>query len=116
MLTIKYTDEQHLGTGDFGAAVKDDKLVLPPEVQAIAPSLRNANQFFSTVLCYPTLFATSFGWTPEETKQATDKIREQLRGHVADAILDFDVSKAPKFPVGGAIPPSNAKIKPNDMI
>lgn len=113
MLKLNYTDTQILRTGDFDARVENGMLLLPTALAPIVQptGMTNANELFSAMLAAPEAFMQNLHWTRPQFDTATDKLRTQLRGHVPDDYLDYDVTTAPKFGMG-ALPPENAPVKP----
>jgi hypothetical protein len=95
---IVYCPETCVGLGDFNARVENGAIVLPAALERINRNLGvfNGETFFSVVSSFPTSFCAILRWTHEETRSATDKLREQLRGAVPDSILDFDPAAQPQ--------------------
>lgn len=112
MLKLDYTNTQVLSTGDFDARVENGMLLLPTALAPIVQptGMTNANELFSAMLAAPEAFMTNLNWTRPEFDSATDKLRTQLRGHVPDDFLDYDVTTAPKFSMG-ALPPQDPPVK-----
>lgn len=104
---IKFSENKRPEKGSFSADVTDGVLWLPASFAALSRQVgaHNADTFFSLAADAPEIIMNHTGWTEEETAQATEKLRAQLRGHVPDVLLDFDRSQMPDFKFGAMPPP-----------
>ncbi len=98
--------------GSFGAMVDATGLYLPVSVYAFTREWdwRVAEIFFYATLDFPEAFQDAFGWTPEQCQQATEELRQQLRGFIPDHILDA-VGPVKRNPFGALLP--DPKDNPN---
>lgn len=89
--------------GSFGAQVDPSGLYLPVEIHFCAANAgwTSVERFYLATRDFPEVFEQVFGWTPDQCRQAADELRDQLRGYVADAVLD---APAPTPQAFGATP------------
>lgn len=76
--------------GDFRASVHEaSSLLLPRDVASALAShgVRNAAEFVSYVDSFPSAVAAELNWSVADVLNAVSKLRDQLRGHVDEAIL-----------------------------
>jgi hypothetical protein len=88
MLTIEPV-RSSVRRGDFGAAVRQDKLLLPEAVAAVAVpgGVRNAAEFIAYAQAFPSAFAKALQWEITDVQHALALLADLLRGHVDDAVL-----------------------------
>ena len=96
--------------GDFQASIDEASfvLLLPEDVATPLAShgVRNAAEIVSYVESFPSAIAADLGWTVPDVLQALNRLRDQLRGHVDEAILNSP--QRPKHGYG-ALDPSLLK-------
>lgn len=109
-MRLVFSDTKKTGKGTFGAAVEDGCLILPLELEGVARQCgaRNAETFYSVATGFPSAIMAACKWTLDEATAASQELRTQLRGHVSDALLDFDAAAQPKRTFG-ALPPKGWK-------
>ena len=75
--------------GSFGAKVDEFGLHLPYQMHLLAMygDWKSAEQFFLYTLDFPNFLQHIFGWTAEQCQQASDELRELLRGYLPDEVL-----------------------------
>jgi hypothetical protein len=92
--------------GNFGTEVIDGTLYISTQIFDAMKQCnpRSAAEAYSIAYSCPSIFTEELKWTTEDARCAVDILREQLRGHVEDSILDYDPSDHPEFALG-ALPP-----------
>ena len=103
LLIKKYPDVHRHTDGDFLAEVQEDALVVPKTVYdyLLSQNIRNVEEFLSYVHAFPSSIALAMNWTPEQVKQAHNRLVSKLVGIVDYAIL---------FPKPHTKPASGAKL------
>jgi hypothetical protein len=90
MLAIFTGHKLRSSAGSFGARVDEKGMHLPLNVRLIAmlAGWQTAEQFFLATLDFRQAFKDALGWTDEHCETASRELRDLLRGHVADEVLD----------------------------
>jgi hypothetical protein len=67
--------------GDFGAVVRDDRILLPKNVGEAAGklSLRNAEELVSYAQAFPSAVASALNWPAESVAPAARRLAESLK-------------------------------------
>lgn len=91
--------------GQFGAVVGDKFVLLPVNVARsfAAVGARDVVAALSYLESFPSALAEELHWKLPDVMHAADELRGQLRGHVADGLLDPIEPAEPR--VYGAIKP-----------
>jgi hypothetical protein len=78
--------------GDFGGSVDkaNSVLLLPEHIASFLAShgVHSASEFVSYTESFPSAIAAELDWSAADVVQALSKLRDQLRGHVDEAILN----------------------------
>jgi hypothetical protein len=78
--------------GDFAATVDEagSRLLVPQDLsdKLTAQGIRTASELVSYLLSFPTAAAKDLNWSIEDVSRGLDQLKDQLRGHVDDFILD----------------------------
>lgn len=98
---------------NFGAEVKDGKLVVPLELlQKIERThFQFTEQLISLMVAYPSSFVHCLGWSLKEVETATEGLKDMLRGYIENIYLD---PVTPQKHSSGLMPPLHDKHKPDD--
>jgi hypothetical protein len=78
--------------GDFAAAIDQANcvLLLPREVaqKFVSHGIRTATDLISYLQTFPSASADDLQWSIADVTRGLERLKEQLRGHVDDAILN----------------------------
>lgn len=96
--------------GSFGARVDASGLYLPLDVHLCAQiaGWPSAEEFFLATFDFPDILQDTFGWSMDECRQASEELRNLLRGHVSDKVLD--PIEVEKHPTGVPLPDPNEDV------
>lgn len=111
-MNIIYSADKEISKGDYNADVDaDGTLVLPASFRPLNEQCgaRSAETFFSICMDCPSALMQHCGWTQQETAAANARLKDQLRGHISDKLLDYDATKRRSYPFGAQRPGSKPK-------
>src|SRR5271166_5033479 len=78
--------------GNFGATVdaSNSRLLIPDDLATALAShgIRTATDFVSYVQTFPSAVAMELNWSVSDVLRGLENLKNQLRGHVDDAILN----------------------------
>lgn len=113
-LTLSPTDDT-ASPGDLRARVVDGRLLVPRQVAAAArdAGVRTAADLLSYMQSFPSAVADQLHWSAADVTAATQRLQNDLRGHVEPEILAPPQRKSPVLGARdpAALPPAR-KQKP----
>lgn len=111
MLPIEIEPNRHAEEADFGIRVSGGQMRVPLEVGAVLQRMhiRNAEEFVSYLLTYPSSFLAHLHWDQQSFLTARNRAIQQLRDHVKPELLEADESFRPGY--GAMAPPGEGSGK-----